>query len=154
MDILYRPALPDDALGIAEVLHAQNVFDKLLQATPEETAIRTRTRLEASLPERDCVWVAISASRVVGYGAIRWMPNLIQTGPDAYLSELFIHPSCQGQRIGSRLLTELKGIALQKKCPRIWCINLRSRESYQRGYYRKAGWEEKDIAVFFDALDA
>jgi ribosomal protein S18 acetylase RimI-like enzyme len=150
--ILIRNVQIDDALGIANVLHSQQVFSAMLMPTPAETASRTRERIQSILPDRDSVYVAVLNNQIVGYGAVRWFNGFILPGVDAYLSELFVMPEFRSQKIGSQLLEALRQDAIVRGATRLWCINLRSRESYQRGYYRKSGWEEKDIAVFFDAL--
>lgn len=151
--VLIRPAQVDDALGIASVLHAQQVFSAMLLPTPQETAERTAERLRENDPKHDTVYVAINDGQVVGYGAVRWLNGLILPGPDAYLSELFVSPEFRSKKIGSALLAKLRKDAINRGSIRLWCINLRARDSYQRGYYKKSGWEEKDIAIFFDILD-
>ena len=151
--VIIRSAQVDDALGIAEVLHAQQVFSALLMPTPVETAERTAERLRVCNPQSESLYVAIHKQQVVGYGALRWWNSLILPGPDAYLSELFVLPDYRSQGIGSALLLRLRQDAVARGSTRLWCINLRNRDSYLRGYYKKSGWEEKDIAVFFDTLD-
>lgn len=151
--LLIRQARPEDAHGIANVLHAQQVFTAMLMATMDETAIRTSERLQNVISERDTIYVATQGDTILGYGAVRWFQGFILPGPEAYLSELFVLPEFRGQKVGSHLLAKLRQDAIDRGCTRLWCINLRSRDSYQRGYYRKSGWEEKDIAVFFDSLD-
>jgi hypothetical protein len=39
--------------------------------------------------------------------------------------------------------------ARQRGCFRLSLINMRRRESYQRRYYEKAGWEERPEAANF-----
>lgn len=151
--VLIRPAQVDDAQGIACVLHAQQVFSAMLLPTHQETAERTAERLRVNDPKYDSVYVAIQYGQVVGYGAVRWLNGLILPGPDAYLSELFVVPEFRSRKIGSTILAKLREEAIDRGSTRLWCINLRTRDSYQRGYYKKSGWEEKDIAVFFDALN-
>ena len=117
-----------------------------------ETIARVRLRLEESLPQRDTILVAEQEGIILGYAAVRWFPGLILPGPDAYLSELFLLPDSTGHGIGSQLLTHLRAEARERKATRLWCINFKARPSYQRSYYRKSGWDEQDIAVFFTKL--
>lgn len=151
--IIIRPAQESDALGIAEVLHAQQVFSAMLLSSPQETAVRITERLRTGYPQYDSVYVAVHDQQIVGYGAVRWLNGLILPGPDAYLSELFVLPEFRSQGIGTALLSRFRQEAVERGSTRLWCINLRNRDSYQRGYYKKSGWEEKDIAVFFKTLD-
>ncbi len=122
-------------------LHTQQVFSAILLPTPQETAERTAERLRENDPKHNTIYVAISDGQVVGYGAVRW------------LNGLTYHQSSVLKKIGSALLTKLQKDAIDRGSIRLWCINLRARDSYQRGYYKKSGREEKDIAIFFDILD-
>lgn len=151
MSVFIRSAIPDDALAIAEILHAQNTFAHLADEPPDKTCQRVRERLESSIPSHDQVLVAVENDRVIGYGAVRWMPNLILRGPDGYLSELFLFPEARGKGVGPLLLDTFRAEAKHRQAERLWCINFRERDSYQRGFYRKSGWTERDIAVFMES---
>lgn len=150
MTVQIRAADPVDSVAIAEILHAQMAFAHLLDEPPDQTAGRIRQRLFSSIPSHDQVLVALEGDRVVGYGAVRWMPNLILRGPDGYLSELFLHPAVCGHGIGTSLLDAFRAEAKKRQADRLWCINFRDRDSYRRGFYRKSGWTERDIAVFME----
>ncbi len=86
---------------------------------------------------------------IVGYVAVHWLPYLFLPGPEGYVSELFIRESARGQGIGSRLLEVVKAEAVKRGCSRLCLLNMRSRESYQRGFYAQRGWEERPEAVNF-----
>jgi GNAT superfamily N-acetyltransferase len=68
------------------------------------------------------------------------------------VSELFVHVAAQGRGIGTLLLEEIKREGLERGCSRLSLLNMRNRESYQRGYYRKVGWEERENAANFVLL--
>ena len=55
----------------------------------------------------------------------------------------------RGQGIGSRLLEAVKAEAKRRGCSRLQLVNFRQRESYQRGFYAKAGWEERPDGASF-----
>jgi len=148
LPLLIREAVPDDAEEIAEILRAQGIFEHIAREPAEATVGRLRERLEQAIPSHDTILVALETAKVVGYGAVRWMPNLILKGTDGYLSELFLRPETTGKGVGTRILERFDEEAQRRGAERLWCINLRDRESYQRSYYRKQGWEERDIAVF------
>ncbi len=150
VDYEIRQANPLDSQGIASLLRAQNIFKHMQNESEEQTAERIRARIESSTPSRDSILVAISGNKICGYGAVRWMPNLILRGIDGYLSELFVHPDSTGRKIGTKILNSFRLEASTRKAERLWCINLRDRESYNRQYYLKSGWEERDIAVFVE----
>jgi hypothetical protein len=43
----------------------------------------------------------------------------------------------------------MKAEAQERGCSRLMLINLRKRESYQRRFYQKQGWEEREEAANF-----
>jgi GNAT superfamily N-acetyltransferase len=139
---------------LADILRQQNFYALLERETPEQTHERLRTHLKASHPDNATILVAEVEGKILGYGAVRWMHNLVLSGPDAYLSELFVLPEVRGLGIGSRILAGLRKEARRRNAPRIWCMNLRTRDAFQLGYYSKHGWDEKDTAVFMSALES
>jgi GNAT superfamily N-acetyltransferase len=48
----------------------------------------------------------------------------------------------RGKGLGRMLLKEVAFLAKEKGCTRLRLLNRRTRASYERGFYRKAGWEE------------
>jgi GNAT superfamily N-acetyltransferase len=96
------------------------------------------------------VYVARAAGKaVLGYVSVHWLPYLIHTGPDGYISELFIRDSARGQGIGARLLETVEAEGIRRGSRRLMLLNMRQRESYQRGFYAKHGWEERLQAATF-----
>ena len=69
--------------------------------------------------------------------------------PEGYVSELFIKEQARGQGIGARLLEAVQAEARNRGCTRLMLLNVRKRESYQRGFYAKHGWEERPEAANF-----
>jgi hypothetical protein len=47
------------------------------------------------------------------------------------------------------LLEAVKGEAATRNCSRLSLLNMRDRESYQRAYYTKDGWQERSDAANF-----
>ena len=70
-------------------------------------------------------------------------------GPEGFVSELFVRDSARGHGVGKQLLEAIETEARARGCVRLSLINLRSRESYQRQFYIKAGWEERNEAANF-----
>ena len=96
-----------------------------------------------------CSWPGRGNGAVLGYVAVHWVPYLIHTGPEGYISELFIRESARGQGIGARLLETVEAEAIRRGCTRLMLLNMRQRESYQREFYSKHGWEERPQAANF-----
>ena len=100
----------------------------------------------------DChsLYVAVSATgKVVGYGAVHWSYYLFLAGPEGYVSELFVCAVERGKGIGSRLLEAIKEEALARGGSWLTLINLRHRESYEREFYARRGWQERPEAASF-----
>jgi len=56
---------------------------------------------------------------------------------------------------GNSLLNRVVEEAWARGCYRLMLINIRTRESYQRDFYKKLGWEERpDAANFVYMLQA
>ena len=156
-ELVIREARQQDAAVIATILRAQGLFGHINGETPEETERRVRQQLELANHEASCNTILVAERKnrgVVGYVAVHWFPNLMR-GLDGYVSELFVHPDNHGHGSGSRLLDAVNDYALKRGCARLMLMNRRIRESYQRGFYRKQGWEElPDGAMFVRMLSA
>ncbi len=149
--IAIRDAVPEDAPAIDAVLRSLGWFTHLDDIPSDETRARiARVITEKCSPGGDnTLLVAESdAQRVVGYLFVHWLPNLI-FGGEGYVSELFILPDARGHGIGGALLEEAKRRGVARGYQRLTLFNRRERESYQRGFYPKHGWVERDDTALF-----
>ena len=55
----------------------------------------------------------------------------------------------EGLGLGGQLLERVKAEARERGCSRLMLLNLRDRESYKRGFYKKQGWQERPEAINF-----
>ena len=140
-----------DVAGIAEILRELGWFADIAAKTPAESREQIANELRlCQADDSHAVFVARAADEAVrGYVAAHWVPYLLHSGPDGYISELFIRDSARGQGIGARLLETVEAEALRHGCKRLMLLNMRQRESYQRGFYAKHGWEERPQAATF-----
>ncbi len=140
-----RLAVLSDAAGIAAILHGLGWFKQINAEAVQATTERIRTHLEICFADRShSVYVAESPEKgTLGYANVHWLPYLLLAGPEGYVSELFLALEARGQGIGRQLLETVKAEARQRGCVRLSLINNRKRESYLRGFYNKAGWEER-----------
>ncbi len=140
-----------DTNAITHILHALGWFAHLNSESVETTQKRIARHLEScNAADGHSVYVAeSSAGDVVGYGAVYWMPTLFLPGPEGYVSELFVGEAARGQGVGAKLLEAMKEEAEERGCSRLSVVNMRYRESYERGFYRKCGWEERPDAANF-----
>lgn len=151
MSITIRQATAADAPALADLIRGLELFANVQAETLDQSRERVDHLLALDLAgDSHSVYVAqIESGEVVGYGAVHWLPYLFLPGPEGYVSELFIRDSARGQGIGGRLLDVIKDEARQRGCFRLTLINMRHRESYQRQFYKKHGWEESENAARF-----
>ena len=151
MAIKIRKATPQDAPALAVLLKEIGWFELFKSEPLKETSRRVRLHIEQCLADNShCLFVAeTSEGSIVGYGSVHWLPYLFTRGPEGFVSELFVRESARGQGVGKQLLQAIDAEARARGCVRLSLINLRSRESYQRQFYIKAGWEERGEAANF-----
>ena len=151
LQIQIRPVETQDIPGIVMVLRSPGLFARI-SAEPFETTQR-HVAAELALCQADdshLVLVAqTSGGEIAGYAAVHWLPYLIHAGPEGYVSELFVRGEFRGQGIGGKLLAVIKAEAQRRGCSRLMLLNMRERESYQRQFYAKQGWEERPDAANF-----
>ncbi len=149
-DILIREARREDASAIAAILRKLGWVERMKNETFTTTEQHVAHMLELAVND-DCTTVLVAEQpngTVLGYLSVHWFPNLMR-GIDGYISELFVHPDATGQGVGSRLLEAAQTCAAKRGCTRLLLMNRRIRESYQRGFYAKHGWEELRDGAFF-----
>jgi GNAT superfamily N-acetyltransferase len=146
-----RRVSAQDALQLAELLREIGWFESLSNEPVEETSRRVGTHLAQCLADDShSVFVAESPEgELVGYGSVHWFPYLFLPGPEGYVSELFVRESARARGVGNQLLHAIEMEAKARGCVRLSLLNLRHRESYQRQFYVKAGWEERREAANF-----
>jgi GNAT superfamily N-acetyltransferase len=146
-----RLARREDALRLAAFLKGMNYFHRLETLSPEQVAAQVDRHLALCLADPShSVYVAETVSgEPVGYANVHWLPYLFLPGPEGYVSELFVSETARGQGIGSALLRAVKEEAETRGCSRLSLLNMRGRESYQRAFYAKDGWEERADAANF-----
>jgi GNAT superfamily N-acetyltransferase len=151
MAIKIRKATPEDAPELSVLLKEIGWFELVKSEPLEETTRRVRSHIEQCLADSShCLLVAEAPEGpIVGYVSVHWLPYLFMRGPEGFVSELFVCESARGQGVGKQLLEAIETEARARGCVRLSLINLRSRESYQRQFYIKAGWEERDEAANF-----
>jgi GNAT superfamily N-acetyltransferase len=155
MDVSIRRVGTGDAVQLAELLRGMAWFDVLRSQTLEDSVAQVEKRIRQCLADDShSIYVAErSEGKIAGYGSVHWLPYLFMSGPEGYVSELFVGAEARGQSVGRRLLDAIESEARARGCQRLSLINLRSRESYQRQFYPKAGWSERsDAANFIYAL--
>ncbi|OUL24849.1 hypothetical protein BV372_28520 [Nostoc sp. T09] len=160
-----RKATESDAQAIAQILQELGWFAWLDSTSPQtamsgDKPLRVYAQIQQHIAQchandSHSIYVAENAeTQVIGYVAVHWLPCPFLPKPQAYISELFIHEAYRGQGIGKRLLETATSEALMRGCLLLMLHNNKERESYQREFYRKQGWiERENIANFFYRLN-
>ncbi len=151
MTFIIRTARFTDAPALAELLREVGWFQAINDKTPEEATIHIEAHLaECLADESHSVYVGVDEiGRVIGYVSVHWLAYLFMPGPEGFISELFISPSARGQGYGAELLETVKAEAQQRDVYRLSLLNRKQRESYERGFYQKHGWEERPTMANF-----
>ena len=142
-----RNAKTEDARAIAELLVNIDDYPNWKELGANKLEQTVRESLEWKNDER-LVFVAELEDRVVGYAVVYWL-NYLFSSKEGHVSELFIRSDASGQGVGRVLLETIKTQAIARGCGRLTLVNLKDRESYQRGFYASRGWEEKSNTVRF-----
>lgn len=151
MEIQIRKAETADVPALTDLLRSLGLFAHINSESPRSTRERVGKHLDLCLADDShLILVAqTSGEELAGYCAIHWLPYLMLAGPEGYVSELFIHEKFRGQGIGAQLLETVRAEAQKRGCSRLMLLNMRKRESYQRQFYSKHGWEERPDAANF-----
>jgi GNAT superfamily N-acetyltransferase len=145
MDIRIRKAEATDVPAITELLRSLGLFPHIDAEASSTTQARVLKHLNlCNADDSHLVLVAESpAGEIMGYSSVHWLPYFILAGVEGYVSELFIDEKFRSQGVGGKLLETIKTEALKRGCSRLMLLNRRQRESYQRRFYPKQGWEER-----------
>jgi GNAT superfamily N-acetyltransferase len=142
-----RPANESDTAGLAALLQTLGNDLPRLAGEPYPTALaRVLSALDA---KTDHTLLVADAGGVAGFIHTVWQPSLLRTGGEGFVTALFVHPERRGEGLGQKLLAEIRAEAEQRGCSRLMLVNMRDRPSYERGFYTKQGWTERQGAINF-----
>lgn len=97
-------------------------------------------------------WLFVAAEadgKLAGYCVLHRVPFLLIGGYEGYVTELFLRSGVRGGGIGAKLLDMAVETARAEGFKRIRLINMKTRDSYKRGFYAKQGWRERTEAADF-----
>ena len=146
-----RKAIESDAKSIAAVVHAMVELAAVVSRSVETTTRTIDLNLQRMASSgSSTAYVAENAEGgIVGYCAVHWVPFLFLEGGEAYVTELFVRPADSGKGIGSALLQTVVAESKRRGCSRVSLLNGRDGQSYQRDFYKKRGWVERDRMANF-----
>ena len=144
-----RAAEPGDAPALAELLGRVGWWEAVAR-DPEQARRHILAQIELCRSDpQHLLWVYAREDRLRAYLSMHFRPYLFMLGQEAYLAELFVHPDHRGEGIGSRMLAAAQDEARRRGCTRMMLVTKRRRQSYQRGFYRKHGWQERPQVANF-----
>ncbi len=148
-----RRATIEDAKELSELIHSLETFSAMQGLSLVELQSVTLDLLSENKDNSNyLIWVA-ATPKIVAYVVMHIMPNILYSANDAFISELFVDKGARGQGLGSKLLDVATKEARKRNCFRIQLLNIKNREAYQRGFYKKQAWRErKSVAVFRNEL--
>jgi N-acetylglutamate synthase-like GNAT family acetyltransferase len=152
--IFIRKAKITDSIFIEEILRETSWFEHITEKTIQNNILKIKNHL--IFCEKDSchnIYIAEKGNEVVGYVSVHWMFYAILSGPEGYISELFVSEAERGHGIGNFLLEEVKKQAKMRGCSRLMLVNNRNRLSYEKEFYKKNGFIEREhIANFIFPL--
>jgi GNAT superfamily N-acetyltransferase len=143
-----REAKQEDAGAIARVLHSVDwLWAAQLPLAELEQGVRQFLEAAGRSPDTT-VFVAGAKGEAEAFLALHLFPAL-PTGYEGYVSHLFVQASARGHGLGQALLRAAEREAAASGCRRLLLYISHERPAYQRGFYAKAGWEERAGAALF-----
>ena len=132
MTFSIRPATPDDADEMMELLRSLAEFARLTQEMTG-TAEQLREDLGGDRPAVEAL-VAEQDGKIVGQALYFQTYSTFRTRPGLFLEDLFVLPKYRRQGIATAFMKQLAAIALQRQCARFeWMV---------------LDWNERAIAVY------
>ena len=149
---MIRPATPDDAEAVYELILALAVYERepdAVRATPESL----RAQLAADAPPFECL-LAEENGRAVGFALFFPTFSTWEGRPGLYLEDLFVREEARGSGTGRALLTELARIAVERGYGRLELAALDWNEPAIAFYERLGGKAMDEWTVFRFSGDA
>ena len=121
MNATIRPALPDDARTIADLIRELAAYEKLedqAKATPEDLA----RHLFGDRPAAE-VLIAEVEGRPIGFALFFPTFSTFRGQTGLYLEDLFVRPEHRGRGIGKALIARVAALAVERGCGRLeWAV--------------------------------
>ncbi len=140
-----RRAVNEDVPVIASILRELGWFPYIDKESETATELRIRLHLElADADESHTVLVAEDEELgVAGYISVHWLPYLLLSGPEGYISEIFVREEARGKGVGTALMNDVKELAIAKRCSRLMLLTDRERDAQEKDFYARFGFEER-----------
>ncbi|ODG98219.1 hypothetical protein A4S05_10100 [Nostoc sp. KVJ20] len=152
-----RKAKESDAQAIFKIIRELGWFAWVNSTSDEKILTQIQQHItQCEQNDSHSIYVAENAeNNIIGYITVHWLPCPFLPKLQGYISELFVQKAARGQGIGKTLLATVVSEAKIRECSVLMLLNHKERESYQREFYRKQGWIEREtVANFIYPLNA
>lgn len=140
-DLTIRPARPDDAETIANLVYELAVYEKLEQfakGTPEDF----RRHLFGPNPHAEAM-IADVEGKPVGFALVYTTFSTFRGRPGLYLEDVYVRPEYRGKGIGKALLANVARLARDRGYARLeWSVLNWNAPAI--GFYRSLGAQPMD----------
>jgi GNAT superfamily N-acetyltransferase len=147
-NLITRYATSNDAQYIAEILQDIGWFEVFNVKPLEEVTSTVEHYIQACDNSGSSFLVAEHRGSVVGFAVVDWRP-IIGFGYEGYLSQLYVHSNTRGNGIGHQLVEAVKSEAQKRNCQKLMTYISRTRSTYDRQFYPKSGWTERENAAMY-----
>jgi GNAT superfamily N-acetyltransferase len=140
-----RKAGSSDAMAVAAILKEVGWFKAANQAEMAALATRVGEVIEATLEDKwNLTLVAEEdAGPVTAFICAHTAPVLFLSGPELYISSLYVREKSRGLGVGGALLEAMREYAAQTGCARLTLLNSIERDSSRRGFFEKHGFVKR-----------
>jgi len=146
-----RPAVPDDAQTIANLIRELAIYEKL-ESLAKATADDLRRNLFGPRPYAECL-IAEIAGVPAGMALFFHTFSTFRGQPGIYLEDLFVQPEHRGLGIGKALLGSLAKLAQERGCGRLeWAVLDWNEPAI--GFYKSLGAGPLDEWITYRIADA
>ncbi|CAN5901954.1 GNAT family N-acetyltransferase [soil metagenome] len=141
MNIMIRPAVPDDAETIVSLIRELADYERLTHEV-KATAHDLRKNLFGPRPFAEAILAEIDGE-TVGFALFFPSFSTFRGQPGIYLEDLFVRPEHRGGGVGKALLASVARIALERSCGRLeWSVLDWNDPAI--GFYRSLGAQAMD----------
>lgn len=146
-----RKVQQDDYKQPIELLENIGWFKTLFENPKSDLYQKIKKHIQLSLDDKShSVYVLEENNEILlGYISVHWLPYLFLEGPEGFISELFVREKQRGKGIGTKLLNKIKEEAEERGCSRLSLLNGKNRESFDRRFYQKHGFKEREQMLNF-----
>jgi len=140
-----RKAEPRDAEQIAAILKELGWFHSANRVPMEELSARVEKTLEETRDDKQSLTLVAEdePGQVAAFICAHRTAAIFLSGPELYISALYVRQDARGKGIGGALLEAMREYAGQTGCARLMALNSSERDSSERRFFEKHGFVKR-----------